>query len=139
MDKRRNEGVKVLIESGKKEGEGKKGLKTASTNIDGLLSKKIELTNYLQEGDPDIICTPEPELVQKLEFVLEKKSRYNIWRKNRKKGLGGGVTIMTKENLKVTEVRYENDSAEVMAVQELVKGGKKNTVSTVPLIIKSWK
>lgn len=41
----------------------------------------------------------------------------------------GGVMIMTKPNLIVTEVRYGDDSADVMAVQVLVKGGEKNSIT----------
>ncbi|XP_050692945.1 uncharacterized protein LOC126983856 [Eriocheir sinensis] len=48
--------------------------------------------------------------------------------------------IMTKQNLKVTEVRNGKDSAEVMAVQLLVNGGEKTTIITayVSLKTESW-
>lgn len=41
--------------------------------------------------------------------------------------------------MKVPEVRYGNDSAEVMTVQVLVKGGEENNIMTVYVLPKNKK
>lgn len=64
-----------------------------------LVSKKIDLTDYLKENDLDIIYIVETKFVKGLELGVERKSKYNIGRKDREEGKGG--VILGWNNLKV--------------------------------------
>lgn len=73
------------------------------------------------------VTVVETKRGKELKSVVEgKNNRHNIYRKDGQEG----VMMITRQNLKVTEVRYGNDSAKMMAVQVLVRGGGKSSVIT---------
>ena len=87
------------------------------SNVDGLTSKKLELTDTIQEKNPDIICITETKL--KPESTIESLGldNYNIWRKDRTHKEGGGVMITTKKELTVLEIELMPTTyAEVIAL-----------------------
>ncbi len=55
------------------------------TNADGLISKKLELVNLLNERNPDIVCVTETKLSPDDNFILK---GYDVWRKGRADGRG---------------------------------------------------
>ena len=88
----------------------------AYTNVDGLLSKRLELTDYLREKKPDIVCIVETKLTKDMDLILDGNFDYNTWRNDRKDGKGGGVIVMTKQSLKVAEVKYETEYSENVCI-----------------------
>ncbi len=56
------------------------------TNADGLISKKLELVDLLNERDPDIVYVTKTKLSADDNFMLK---GYDVWRKDRADGRGG--------------------------------------------------
>ena len=73
-------------------------LKVMYTNIDGLISSRLELIDYLMEKKPDIVCLTETKLREEIQ-VNFKEQGYNVWRRDRKGKAGGGVLVMVRENI----------------------------------------
>ncbi len=71
-------------------------MKIMYNNINGVIPRKLELTDYIREKEPDIICLQETKLSEDTEIKLEENNIYTTWRKARKGKKGGGVMIMTK-------------------------------------------
>lgn len=52
------------------------------TYIDGLITKKLELKDYLKERVPDAVCLTETKLRKNFELTNIGKEKYDIWRKD---------------------------------------------------------
>ena len=93
------------------------------SNVDGLISKKLELKDTIQEKNPDIICITETKLKPESTIETLGLDNYNIWRKERTCKDGGGVMIMTKKELTVLEIEVRPTTyAEVIAIEIKNKG-----------------
>ena len=107
------------------------------TNIDGLLSSRLELQDYVMKEKPDIICLTETKLNEKITVNLDNK--YNTWRKDRQGKGGGGVMIMIKKEIKVDKVWYGGSKAEVISIQIKDEGNEVVIMVTyVPPKTNSW-
>ena len=107
------------------------------TNIDGLLSSRLELSDCIKELKPDIVCLTETKLNDAIK--LEINNYYNVWRRDRVGKSGGGIMIMTRKDLVVKRVVYGEGRAEVMHVQvEIDKEEMKIAVAYVPPRTGSW-
>ena len=53
------------------------------TNIDGIVKRKLQLTNYLKEKKAEVACLGEIKLSEDIQTNIENDD-YNIWRKDRK-------------------------------------------------------
>ena len=91
------------------------------TNIDGVMSSRLELEDYLKEVKPSIVCLAETKLNEAIKLDLD--NSYNLWRKDRVGKGGGGVMIMTKKEMHVNQVLYGEGKAEVISVR--VENNKK--------------
>ena len=110
------------------EGEG---LTMIYTNIDGLLSSRLELRDCLKEIKPATVCLTETKLNDTIKFDID--NNYNVWRRDRVGKSGGGIMIMTSKDLVVKRVVYGERRAEVMHVQvEINKEEMKIAVAYVP-------
>ena len=58
-------------------------IKVMYINIDGIISRKLELVDYLREKKPEIVCLTETKLCEEIQTNIE-NDNYNIWRKGRK-------------------------------------------------------
>ena len=76
------------------------------TNIDGLnCIKGSELNIVIQQESPDIVFVTETKLSAKcIVTQYVDCAEYNIFRKDRDTGLGGGILIMVKNKLYVTQL-----------------------------------
>ena len=64
--------------------QGSDEIKVMYVNIDGIISRKLELLDYLKEKKPKIVCLAETKLVcEKIQIKIE-NDNYNIWRKDEK-------------------------------------------------------
>ena len=117
-----------------------KKLMISYTNIDGLLSKMLELNDYLREKKPDIMCIVETKLEKDTDVMLHEKLDYNIWRSDRREGKGGGVIVLTKQTIKVAEVKYQPEYSENICVQiETETNRRLNVIAAyVPPKTRSW-
>ena len=111
----------------------------AYTNIDGLLSKRLELLDYLEEKKPDVMCIVETKLTENINLILGENCNYNIWRNDRKEGKGGEVIILTMQDIKVSNIKYENDNTENICKQITVNNEKIQIIAAyVPPKTKNW-
>ncbi|MPC88427.1 hypothetical protein E2C01_083329 [Portunus trituberculatus] len=114
-----------------------KSLKMMYMNIDGVLSSRLEMGNYLKEKKPTIVCLPETKLCEAIKIDLDNNN--NVWMKNRVGKGGAGVMIMARKELMVNQVVYGNDKVEVMSIK--VKKVNKEiliTVANVPPQTSTW-
>ena len=96
--------------------KGSDEIKVMYTNIDGIISRKLELIDYLKEKKPKIVCLTETKLCEEIQTNIE-KDNYNIWRKDRKHKKGGGVMLMIKSKIKVKNVEYGKGKAELISAK----------------------
>ena len=74
------------------------------TNVDGIVSKLLELKDYTKEKEPHIICLTETKLTPRISNDSLNLDEYNIWRRDRNLKKGGGIMILTKKELQVKEI-----------------------------------
>ena len=63
---------------------GSDEIKVMYTNIDGLIPRKLELTDYLKQKKNKIVCLAETELSVDIQTNIENNNNYSIWRKDKK-------------------------------------------------------
>ena len=91
------------------------------TNIDGLIPRKLELTDYLKEKkNPEITCLAETKLSEDIQTNIQ-NNNYSIWMKDRKVKKRGGVMIMIKSTIKVINVKYGKGKAKLISAQIMTK------------------
>ena len=108
--------------------KGSDEMKVMYTNIDGIISRKLELVDYLKEKKPEIACLTETKLCEEIETNLE-NDNYDIWRKDRNNKKGRGVMLMIKSKIKDINVEYgkgkeELISAQITVIQDVEKAKK---------------
>ena len=103
------------------------------SNVDGICSKRLEITDMLREKKPMVFCMVETKVKKEINLDLFGWEGYNIWRKDRKHKFGGGVCILVHNSLRVKNIEIESDKAEVLAVEIATKEDEKITV-IVPLL-----
>ena len=119
--------------------EGPDKITISYTNIDGLASKRLELVDYLREKKPDIICIAETKL-RKDTIIQTDEYNYNIYRKERTTGKGGGVMMMVKKKFNVLEVKYGMENTEIISVEIKLNEIKQKIILTyVPPRTATWK
>lgn len=69
------------------------------TNVGGIMLKELELAEFIKENKLKIVCLTETKLTE--VFAIRD---YNVWRKTRKDGRGGGddygaIPIMMQSQL----------------------------------------
>ena len=118
---------------------GIKNLKLIYTNIDGISNKRAELSYLIYTQKPDIICLSETKTwIDDANDHFYDTDNYVIFRKDRLNqtatSRGGGVTILVKKSLKVSELDVKilnNHKFEESIWCELKCGGKPIVIGTV--------
>ena len=119
--------------------ERKSVIMISYTNIDGLVSKRLELLDYLREKKPDIMCIVETKLTEDINLILDEKCNYNIYRNDRKEGRGGGVIVLTTQNIKVSDIKYGSDNTENICIQITTNNSKLHIIAAyVPPKTRNW-
>ena len=90
-------------------------------NIDGLIPRKLELTDYLKEKKIEILCLTETKLSEDIQTNIVNNNNYSIWRKDIKGKKGGGVMIMIISTIKVIHIEYRKGKAELISSCEKLK------------------
>ncbi|MPC49430.1 hypothetical protein E2C01_043228 [Portunus trituberculatus] len=135
LEEQRHETEEVVHKEGEQKGNKyhcrrERVLKVAYTNINGILTAKIELNDYLRENKPNIMGSTKTKLCERLEALDIGENSYNIW-KNREAIKGGGVMLLGKKELQVDEITYGKGSAEVLKAQEIIQGERKRNSAIV--------
>lgn len=84
-----------------------KDLIIAHINIRGIRNKLPLLEDLLFKNKIDILCVNETLLKENMKF---KVPGYNVFRKDKKTKRGGGVLILTKNNITSCKLEIESDS-----------------------------
>ena len=80
---------------------------------------------------PDVICITETKLDPSIDDVTLGLKDYNIWRKDRADGNGGGVAILTKKGIITKELEINQDPIVEMKVIEVETNGVNIIITTV--------
>lgn len=80
---------------------------------------------------PDVICITETKLDPSTDDVTLGLKDYNIWRKDRADGNGGGVAILTKKGIIIKELEINQDPIVEMKVIEVETNGVNIIITTV--------
>ena len=122
-----------------KKEEVNKGISVSYTNVDGLLSKRLECVDYLRSVKLDIMCIVETKLRPNMEMNWFEEGQYRLWRSERVKRGGGGVLVMVRKELSIKEVNFGNDGEEVLSVVLSVGNTDINLVTVyVPPRTRAW-
>ena len=115
-------------------------LKVIYTNVDGISSKRLEITDMLKEKKPMIFCMVETKVKKEVNLELFGWEGYNILRKDRAHKFGGGVCILVHNSLRVKNIEIESDKAEVLAAEITTMEEEKITViaAYVPPLTGAW-
>ena len=116
-------------------GKGKHdhALKCIYTNIDGLnAAKGVELNIRVQSEKPDVVCLTETKLTENcLLSQYVDCADYQVFRRDRISGNGGGVLIMVRNSCVATQQLSEVwDNVEVVVCQ-LIFGSHSVNVAVV--------
>ena len=116
----------------------KTNIRVSYTNIDGLLSKRLECMDHLKRDKPDIMCIVETKLKSnvQLSWLVE---GYGIWKKDRVSRGGGDIMMLIRKDLTIKSVDIGEGEDEVMGV--VVSDGKQdiNVVTVyVPPKTSAW-
>lgn len=74
-------------------------------NIRSLISKSEQLEKLLVDSNLDYLCLTETWLQQNSPLGAYNVPGYNIFRKGRDQGRGGGVLIYVKETIKCNQIQ----------------------------------
>ena len=101
-------------------------MKVMYTNIDGIISRKLELAD-LKEKKPEIVCLTQTKLCEEIQTNIE-NDNYNTWRKDRKNKKGGGVMLMIKSKIKVKNVEQGKGKAKLISAQINTRYGESQKI-----------
>ena len=86
------------------------------TNVNGLMSKRLELEQLLEREKPDMMIISETNWKEEWGIPDISKDKYDFWIRNRKDKGGGGVMILTGKNICVERVETSKNKAEIIKV-----------------------
>ncbi|MCG8048822.1 MAG: hypothetical protein N0E48_24995 [Candidatus Thiodiazotropha endolucinida] len=99
-------------------------LRLIIVNCQSLVGKKTSLSTLCEESDPDIVLGTESWLTSDHFSAEVFPPGYKVFRKDRKRGKGGGVFILARESLQATEPEElaSRDDCELIWIHIDVKG-----------------
>lgn len=106
VEKVRTQGINKLVTM---EGEVQ-DTRFMYTNIDYLISKKLQLEDYIRNRNPEIECLTGTKVTKDDEFPV---NNYHVRRKDKEEGKGGGVMIMISCRVKIVKAEYRQRRAEM--------------------------
>ena len=98
------------------------------SNVDGLCSKRLEITDLLREKRPMVLCMVETKVPEDVNLELFGWEEYSIWRRDRVGKTGGGVCVLVHKSLRVKKLETGMNLAEVLAVEVSTKENERLTV-----------
>ena len=120
--------------------EKREEFKIMYTNVDEIISRKLELRDYLENKTPNVVCITETKLDENITDKMVTFQNYITWRKDSKGKKGEGVIILTKVGVEVTKTEYGSGKAEVMSLH--IRSGKGEklilVVAYIPPKTSSW-
>ena len=105
------------------------GLKIMYTNADGVLSKRLELRDYIESNGPDIVCVTETKLDDNIEDGALGLENYLILRKDREGKGGGGVMMLISTRLRIKQRKGMDSNVEMIVIEVEKEGGEKVSIA----------
>lgn len=134
-------GVEEVRKRKVEQNKGRERMKIAYTNIDGIISSKLELEDYLRKENPVMACIVETKLGGEVQVPAMDGGRYKVWRRDREGKRGGGVMVLLREDIKAEKVEVGKGRAELLKVR--ISTGERRTrsvaVAYVPPKSNAWK
>ena len=94
-------------------------MKILYSNVDGILSKLLEIKDVLLDKKPHVFCITETKLCKIVVNDTLNIENYNIWRKDREGKEGGGVMILTSKEIQAKQICLDIDKEVEMVVIEV--------------------
>ena len=118
----------------------RKRIKVSYTNVDGLISKKLEIKEYIEGNKPGVICLAETKLNSEEGSKALGLENYTVYIKDRVGKEGGGVMLLVEEKLKSRRKVLPGNRPEVIDIEMEDGEGKKLhvTVFYFPPQTKAW-
>lgn len=93
-----------------------KGIFGGHLNIRSVVSKTEQLEHLLTDSNLDYLCLTETWLTPTTPLALFKVPGYNMYRRDRSKGKGGGVLIYVKESIQSKQIDIDDNILECVGV-----------------------
>ena len=113
--------------------------KICYTNINGLMTSRLEVEELLERMKPDMLILSETKWKDEWGIPIIGNGDYTVWMKNRYEKMGGGVMILTKKSIKFGRVEINLNKAELVIVEVKVHGEMVTYVGIyVPPMTNAW-
>ena len=86
------------------------------TNVNGLMSTRLEVEELLSREKPDMLVLCETKWKDEWGIPDLGNGRYEFWIKNRQEKAGGGVMVLTNKEVRVVRVDVSDNRAEIVKV-----------------------
>ena len=93
-------------------------------NFQNIKNKKAELLNIIDSYNPNIIIGTETWLTESIHSSEIFPSSYNVYRKDRKGTIGGGVLIAIRTDVISEQLSADSDTESIYATVTLEKGNR---------------
>ena len=107
----------------------------AAARCDCNTSKKVELIQYLKECNPHFVTLNETKIRSQHQMKIP---NYNIIRKEREnpgRGVGGGVAILIRKDIKFSQIDTSDYDEEFIAISSTFENKKNCTCNNLLLYI----
>ena len=110
------------------------------TNVGGLMSKSLEMEEFLKRERPDVMVLCETKWKCEWGVPDMGNGNYDYWIRNRQEKGGGGIMILTRKNMRVIRVEMSENKAEIVKVVIGNKNGKERAYVGVyvPPLTNAW-
>ena len=110
------------------------------TNVNGLLSKRLEVEELLEREKPDMLVLSETKWKNEWSVPDIGKGNYDFWIRNRSDKGGGGVMILTSKRIRVEKMEISNNKAEIVKIMVKNSVGKVRSYVGVyvPPLTNAW-
>lgn len=94
-----------------------KGIFGGHLNIRSIVSKTEQLEHLLTGSNIDYLCLTETWLTPKTPWFVFTVPGYNVYRRDRIKGKGGGVLIYVKDSIQSQQIAIPENNLECVGVK----------------------
>lgn len=94
-----------------------KGIFGGHLNVRSIISKTEQLEHLLTDSNIDYLCLTETWLTPTTPLSVFNIPGYNVYRRDRRKGKGGGVLIYVKDSIQSQQIVFPENNLECVGVK----------------------